>query len=291
MTMDRFTLIGFGEVGQILANDLVSAVHTLHVWDIKFPDKDSPPSRALKEMDVTPDESAQAAVAGADLVISAVTAAQTVNAANDAAPGLKSGAFYLDLNSASPANKMKAARIVGAAGGRFVEATVMAPFKPKRLTSPILLGGPHAQEFVHSAKDLGFTGAEVFSHEFGKASAAKMCRSVMIKGIEALLTESLLAARHSGVEETVLESLSNIFPGPDWRTLARYMISRSLIHGARRAEEMREAVHTVENAGIDPWMSASIAKRQDWAAQHQSAADEGDLSATLDAILNARKPF
>ena len=101
-----------------------------------------------------------------------------------------------------------------------------------------------------SVSSLGFTGASVFAREVGKASAAKMCRSVMVKGMEALLTESLLTARRHGVEETVLASLKDLFPAADWRKLAQYMISRSLIHGKRRAEEMREVAQTVKNAGL-----------------------------------------
>src|SRR5205814_2940164 len=76
-----------------------------------------------------------------------------------------------------------------------------------------------------------------------------MCRSVIIKGMEALLAESLLTARRHGVEDAVLASLQDLFPVGDWRALARYMISRSLQHGRRRAEEMREAVKTVAEAG------------------------------------------
>jgi len=286
MTIAHIALIGFGEVGQILANDLGGTVESLTVWDITFPDQDSPPSCALKNFDVTPCDSARQNAALADLVISAVTAAQTVTAAQDAAPSLEAGAYYLDLNSASPDNKKQAAHIINEAGGRFVEATVMAPFTPKRLASPILLGGPFAETFLDTSSALGFAGAEVFSSEYGKASAAKMCRSVLIKGIEALLTESLLTARHTGVDEAVLDSLNDLFPGPDWRALARYMIRRSVMHGARRAEEMSEAARTVREAGIDSWMSESIAKRQNWAAHHYDTADQGELGAMLDAILN-----
>jgi 3-hydroxyisobutyrate dehydrogenase-like beta-hydroxyacid dehydrogenase len=148
-----------------------------------------------------------------------------------------------------------------------------------------LLGGPHANDFLSLAQSLGFSGARVFAAEVGKASAAKMCRSVMVKGIEALLTESMLAARKHGVEETVLSSLSDLFPGPDWRKLAQYMISRSLIHGTRRAEEMREVAHTVANTGLQPHMSAACAERQDWAAQYRAAADAESLEAMLDSIL------
>ena len=93
---------------------------------------------------------------------------------------------------------------------------VMAPIGPKRIATPMLLGGPHAEDFLPLGKEIGFTGMSFFSADYGKASAAKMCRSVMVKGIEALLTESLIPARHYGVEETVLASLSDLFPVGDW---------------------------------------------------------------------------
>jgi 3-hydroxyisobutyrate dehydrogenase-like beta-hydroxyacid dehydrogenase len=125
----------------------------------------------------------------------------------------------------------------------------------------------------------------VFSDVIGRASAAKMCRSVVIKGIEALLTESLVAARRYGVEETVLESLHGMLPVGDWRVLSRYMISRSLHHGRRRAAEMREVAITVAETGIEPSMSAACAERQDWAAAHGAAKDHESLEALLDAIL------
>jgi 3-hydroxyisobutyrate dehydrogenase-like beta-hydroxyacid dehydrogenase len=160
----------------------------------------------------------------------------------------------------------------------------MSPVPPKRIATPILLGGPHAAGFLPLAHDLGFAAASVFSTELGKASAAKMCRSVMVKGIEALLSESLLAARSYGVEDTVLKSLDDLFPGPDWPTLSRYMISRTLEHGRRRAEEMHEVARTVSEAGLAPYMSAATAERQDWAPQYAAALSEQDLGAMLDAI-------
>jgi 3-hydroxyisobutyrate dehydrogenase-like beta-hydroxyacid dehydrogenase len=117
--------------------------------------------------------------------------------------------------------KRTVASIVDGAGARYVEGAVMSPIGPKRIASPILLGGAHAEDFLKLARPLGFAGASVFAREVGRASAAKMCRSVMVKGMEALLTESLLAARRHGVEATVLESLQNLFPAADWRKLAQ----------------------------------------------------------------------
>ena len=279
-------LIGFGEVGQTLATDLRDRGHVnLVAWDTLFSDERSGPSRAAAAGLAKATGDVHAALATAELVICAVTAAQCVDAARSAAPHLSRGAYFVDLNSVAPQTKLRAAAIIAARGGRYVEAAVMAPIGPKRIATPILLGGPHAIEFQSLAHALGFTGMRAFSSDIGKASAAKMCRSVMVKGIEALLAESLLSARRYGVEDTVLESLDNLFPGLDWPTLGGYMISRSLQHGRRRAEEMREVAVTVRDAGIEPHMSLAIAARQDWAAAYSTSAGIQPLAPMLDSIL------
>ncbi len=145
----------------------------------------------------------------------------------------------------SPGVKTQAAALIEGCGARYVEAAIMSPIQSETRRLADAVRGKHATAFLPLARQLGFSGAQVFSDQIGRASAAKMCRSVMIKGMEALLAESLLSARHYGVESTVIDSLRNLFPGTDGSTLARYMISRSLIHGKRRAEEMREVAQTV----------------------------------------------
>ena len=163
----------------------------------------------------------------------------------------------------------------------------MASVPPKRLRTPILLGGPHGAAFERVAArfDMDLT---VFSTEIGRASSVKMCRSVMIKGLEALTTECMLAARHYGVEEDVLRTMGDTLPHPDWPGLARYVISRALIHGKRRAEEMREVARTVEDAGLEPLLSRAIAERQDWAwrrgVEMGPARNAPDLGVILDAL-------
>lgn len=248
-------LLGLGEVGSVLAEDLDGP---FVAWDTAFADPDSRASRTAARLGIT------AAPGGAELVISAVTAAN----AEAAAASVDPGHWFLDLNSASPQQKRRAAEIVERAGGRYVEAAVMSPINPKRLAAPILLGGPHAREFAGYASTLGFTGMTPFADTVGPASATKLCRSIMVKGIEALATESMLAARAWGVQDTVLASLGNLLPADDWPELAGYLISRTVEHGARRAEEMREAAATVEGAGAEPLMSLATARRQDWAATH-----------------------
>lgn len=263
MTAPRsMAIIGFGEVGQTFARQFhVAGLTDIRLFDILFADPASIPSQAAGPWKKC--AAASEAVAGAELIVSAVTAGSDLDAARSVLPGLAAGTWFWDLNSVSPGTKRQAAAIV--ARGRYVESAVMSSIPPKGIRSPMLLGGPHAKAFIEAMAsfDLDMT---FYADEIGQASAVKMCRSVLIKGLEALLTESMLAARHYGVERDVLASLKDTIPHPDWPKQAAYMISRALLHGRRRAEEMREVARTVEEAGVAPLLSRPIAERQDWAA-------------------------
>lgn len=279
----RIALIGLGEVGRVLAEELVTSA-TLSVWDVGFADPLSRATGNAHALGLAAATSAREAVVGAEVVISAVTAANDVAAARSAAAGVDVGAFFLDLNSAAPQSKQTAAAAFEAAGGRYVEAAVMSPIEPKRLAAPILLGGPHAKAFTDIGAQLGFTGLRVYSDGIGPAAATKLCRSVVVKGLETLLLESMIAARQWGVEDEVLASLSNIVPGADWPELARYMLSRAVQHGARRAQEMDEAAVTVEGAGLEPILAGACARRQAWAAQFGTGGTVADAASVADIV-------
>ena len=287
-TIRSICLLGFGEVGLVLAEELGGGAHCrLRAFDIRFDDEGSSASRNAARMPaVEAMTNAARAAAECDLIVSAVTASETVAAALSVTGGIRSGTWYLDLNSASPGSKSEVAGIIERAGGRFVEAAIMSPVEPERLASPILLGGPHAQSFLEPAAHLGFSGLTVYADRVGPASAAKMCRSVVIKGMESLLLESLIAARHYGVEEDVLALLQNLLPHPDWAGRARYMIGRSITHGVRRSAEMREAAGTVADAGLAPHMSDGCVRQQAEAVRFQAALAEESLPGLLDAILS-----
>lgn len=286
--MTHFAIIGFGEVGGIFARDLhqrgavrISAYDSSAVAQARAADTDY----------VDGCETPQAAADGADVVFVSVTAASVLDAMASLGGGLQHRPYVIDVNSVSPATKRAASHIVGEAGGRYVEAAVMTSVPPHGLSAPMLLGGPHAGDWMEAMRPFAMR-LEVFSADIGAASSVKMCRSVMIKGLEALATECLLAARHYGVDQQVLASLADTLPHPDWPQLARYLISRALLHGQRRAEEMREVARTVQDAGLVPLLSEAIAERQQWAAVQgrrlgpvTGATD--DLGSLLDALAAA----
>jgi 3-hydroxyisobutyrate dehydrogenase-like beta-hydroxyacid dehydrogenase len=140
---------------------------------------------------------------------------------------------------------------------------------------PLLLGGPEATALEPLLGELGFA-ARVASGTLGVASATKLCRSVVVKGLEAMLIESFTAARHYGVEEGVIASLRETFPGIDWEKQAAYFFQRVIEHGGRRSEEMREAAATVRDAGLEPWSATATAERQAWVAALAAEGRFGD---------------
>jgi 3-hydroxyisobutyrate dehydrogenase-like beta-hydroxyacid dehydrogenase len=263
----RIALIGYGEVGRILAEDLRAAEHVVATFDVKLASPVREPLRAhALRHGVTLAESHADAVGNAELVVCAVTASETVNAARACAGALPAGSYFVDFNSASPGAKVTAAEHVGrGSSARYVEAAVMGSVPPQRMKVPLLLGGPAAAAVAPLLSSLGFV-AKVVSDKLGVASATKMCRSVVVKGLEAMLIESLTAARHYGVEGEVIASLAETFPSIDWERQAAYFFQRVIEHGRRRSEEMREAAVTVRDAGLEPWSAAGTAERQAWVA-------------------------
>jgi len=264
----RVALIGYGEVGRILGCALrARGLASLSTFDRLFDDRARREAMLQRARDdgVLPAATAAAAVAEADLIVCAVTADQTSVAANSVGAGLRAGAFYVDVNSASPQTKCDCAALIDAAGGRYVEMAVMTSVPPYGIRVPMLSGGPHAAAAAPLLAALGFR-VEPASDKLGVASAIKMCRSVIVKGMEAIVVESYMTARHYGVEKQVLASLAETFPGLDWEKSGDYFFQRVVAHGRRRAEEMREAAATVREARLEPFMASAIADRQAWVA-------------------------
>ncbi|GLH79126.1 dehydrogenase [Bradyrhizobium sp. SSBR45G] len=265
-------LIGYGEVGKILAEDLRKDGVRVSAYDVKLADSRGDAMRGHADsIGVRLAASHAELAAQADFIVSAVTASQDVAVAEACAAAVKPGAWFLDFNSASPGAKQRAAALIDGAGGRYVEGAVMTSVPPYRIKVPLLLGGAGARELAPLLNDLGFA-AKFASDRLGVASATKMCRSIMIKGLEAMVIESFTTARAYGVEDAVLASLKETFPGIDWEKQGAYFFQRVIEHGRRRAEEVREVAETVRDIGLTPWSAQGTAERQTWVAD---LADDG----------------
>ncbi|HEY4805020.1 MAG TPA: DUF1932 domain-containing protein [Paraburkholderia sp.] len=260
----RVAIIGFGEVGPIFARAFADAGLHVSTFDIKLQD-DATRATILErasESGARVADDLVSALHGAQLVFSAVTASQAEAVASACAVHLVAGQTFIDLNSVSPAVKQRNSQAVERGGAQYVEAAVMAPVPPQGIRVPMLLGGRMAERTADVLNALGMR-AQAVATEVGLASAIKLCRSIMIKGMEAMCVQSMLAARQFGVDGRVLASLAASFPGMGWDSgYEAYLIGRVVEHGQRRSEEMREAAAMLDGLGMSSELANAIANVQ-----------------------------
>ncbi|MEH6692111.1 MAG: DUF1932 domain-containing protein [Pseudorhizobium pelagicum] len=286
--LSNIVFIGFGEAGHAIASGWSKTRReTVRAYDIALAEPGDE-ARAVRDRcrdtGIEAVESLQKALAGARLIFCLVTADQAPAAARTAAPYLEEGVLWLDCNSCAPQTKEKAALVIEAAGGKYVDVAVMAPVYPKRHQVPLLLAGPHAQETAPLLEQLEMRPT-ITGRNVGDASSVKMLRSVMIKGLEALTAECLLGARRAGVEEAVLASLQASDPGIDWRARSAYNLERMMVHGARRAAEVEEVCVTLQELGLPDWMSRGTVEWQRAVSALDLEPGEDDLATRADLVL------
>lgn len=286
---ESIAFIGFGEAGQTISRGLAkeAAQPALRAYDILFgAPAGAKLEAAAKALGVGLARDHVEAVREAGLVILVVTASSSLEATKSCLPGLRKGQLFLDMNSVSPRRKLETAALVAPTGAAYVDCAVMAPAAPYLHKVPCLVGGPGAAALAPRAAALGMK-MELVSDEVGQASAIKMFRSIVVKGLEALLVESMTACAEYGVEDRVLASLKETWPGIDWQKLSGYMIERVVTHGRRRAAEMREVSETLQSIGIDPLMAAATAERQQWVADLGVKASSQDRAELVGVIRKA----
>ncbi|MEI4488764.1 DUF1932 domain-containing protein [Frigidibacter sp. MR17.14] len=277
--------IGFGEAAEAFAKGWGSSVACrTRAFDEKSgPAADLPRARAAAS-GVTLCGTRDDALQGAGAVFCLVTADRATRAAEEAAAALAPGALWLDGNSCSPGAKRRSAEVIEAAGGRYVDVAIMAPVYPKLHETPLLIAGPHAVAALELLEELGMR-AKIAGPKVGEASATKMIRSVMIKGMEALTAECLLAARRAGIEDRILGSLSASNPEINWPKQAAYNLERMMVHGQRRAAEMREVAITLDELGLPNGLAGATADWQQRIGDLGLPAGEPSFAERSDAIL------
>lgn len=282
--VESVTFIGFGEAGQAFAGP-DGRTGQARAYDSLTDDPATRPDKFAdyRRCGIEGSDSLAGALDGARLVLSLVTADQAPIVARDAAPLLAPGALFCDMNSVSPGTKRQAAAAVEAGGASYVDVAIMSPVHPGRLGVPLLLSGLEAGAAGRELARIGFTNVRVVGAEVGQASAIKMIRSVMVKGIEALTAECLLAADSAGVTEEVLASLDASDKAMPWAKRADYNLDRMMVHGLRRADEMDEVVKTLDDLEVEPALSRAVAKRQREIGALGLAADTG-LAAKLQQV-------
>ncbi len=287
--MASIAMIGFGEAASAFASGWGPEIAArIAAFDIKTNDLATAEAKRsdYENAGVTGTETAAEVVAGAEMVFSLVTADQAEAAGASIAAGLTGPSLCFDCNSCAPAAKVRSAEKVEKAGGRYVDVAVMAPVYPGLHRTPLLVSGPHAADALKALESLGMVAREA-PGPVGTASAIKLCRSIMVKGLEAIGAECLLVARRLGVEEAVFRSMEASHPGFDWAAYVHEMTPRMVLHGTRRAAEMDAAAEMVRDQGLDGVMAQATAATEAALGRLAVDIDRDDHEAILDEMTAA----
>lgn len=284
--MTDIAFIGFGEAARAIVQGWRSSAEIrIAAYDIKLDGNAADEIHdACSGTGVICADTPAAALSQAQHVFCLVTADQAVSAARQSARHLRPGTLWFDGNSCAPDSKREAAKIVADAGGVYVDLAIMAPIHPGLHKTPMLVAGPKASLAILDRMEMQYryrgTG-------IGSASAVKMIRSIMIKGMEALSAECFLAARRADVLEDVLASLHSSDPQTDWHAKAGYNLERMMRHGLRRAAEMREVEATIAGLGLPADLASATVGWQQRIGELALRGCEGDVNDRLQMIDEA----
>jgi 3-hydroxyisobutyrate dehydrogenase-like beta-hydroxyacid dehydrogenase len=231
-------ILGLGEAGGTIAADLRAAGASVRGFDV---DPATQPDA----------ESAPAAVAGADLVVSLTTASEALVAARSVLDSLGPGQIYADANTSGAALKRELAALIEPTGARFADVALMAPVPGRGITTPVLASGAGAGAVAAILGPFGMPVTVLEDAEPGAAATRKLLRSVAWKGVAAVVNEALEAARAAGVEDWMRAELLGLFAGVDAGGIER-MEEGSRRHAERRAHEMADAAALLRELGVEP---------------------------------------
>jgi 3-hydroxyisobutyrate dehydrogenase-like beta-hydroxyacid dehydrogenase len=284
----KLGFIGFGGAGYGLAKGLREAgIEELHFHDRM---QETPPYAEVIERHATETgavraQSVRELLARVEVVISCVTGAMAIDVAREAAPFLRTGQLYADVNTASPHVKETVAVIVEKTGAAFTDAAMMGAIPTSLHRVPILASGSGAVRFLEQMQPYGMN-IRVIGAKPGQASAIKMFRSIFMKGLLSLFLEMLTATHRYGVDEMVLASIAESLDGTPFRETARQQMTKGSVNAERMAHEMEEVIVTLEELGVPSGMSRASREKLLWCAGFGLRERfGGELPSTLAEVL------
>lgn len=262
----RMGLIGYGEIGSTLGRGLrqsgLASVTAYDKYAFDGPFADLIQHRARDAGVALVGLPAELAVR-AEIILGVTPGSASLDSAEAFAPHLNPTHLFVDIASGTPKLKQAVAQRMEASGATVADASIMGTPRDGH-AMPILASGPGAERMRDALTPWGMR-IEAVGQAIGTASGIKILRSVVTKGLEALLVECILGARRYGVSEVVLASLGKTLARPFADTV-NGLLTTDVIHAARRAEEAAMSAEALADVGIEPVMTRATATRLDWVA-------------------------
>lgn len=238
------SILGLGEAGSHFANDLATMGVSVRGYD-PAPKRDLHPTIWLAASNAE-------AAHGADIILSVNLSAVAETVATEVLPALRPGQLYAEMNTASPDTKRAVANIVSPSDALVVDVAIMAPVPPKGIQTPFLVSGPGAASFAEKLLPLGLD-IDVLSNEMGEAATRKLLRSIVYKGVAAIIGEAIAAGQAFGLEPYIHDQIRSVIGGND--ALIGRFLEGSKTHALRRSHELEAVVQMLTARDVEPVMS------------------------------------
>jgi 3-hydroxyisobutyrate dehydrogenase-like beta-hydroxyacid dehydrogenase len=265
----RLGLIGYGEVGSTLGQGLraegLREIVSYDKYAFDGPFRHLIQSRAA-EAGVPLVRSPAELAARGDVILGVTPGSASIESAEAFAPHINKQHIFIDLASATPKVKQAVGRTLGGTGTNIADASIMGTPHADGHRLPILASGPAAQCFHELMSPWGLK-IERVDGDLGAASGIKIMRSVIAKGLEALLVECMLGASRYGIDDVVLRSFGKFMNSRSFEEMANFLLVTDVIHAERRAHEARMSADALEEIGVDPVMTRATAERLQWVCE------------------------
>lgn len=238
----KIAILGLGEAGSHFANDLAQMGVIVTGYDPN-PLRALHPSVAIKESNA---EAAQ----NADIIFSANLSSVSTEIAEQLVGVLEPHQFFCEMNTSGPEKKQKIASILAPSGVKMIDLAIMAPVPPKGIMTPLLASGEYAAEFLEKIKPLNLDILIVENGKIGDAATRKLLRSIVYKGIAAVVCEAMEAGQTFGMESYIRGQISSLIGGND--DLIDRFVEGSRTHALRRMHEMEAVIEMLEEQNLDP---------------------------------------
>jgi len=270
--MKSIGFIGFGEAAYNISKGLSEEGMEIHImaFDVALAGETGNSyfqtvTQRIDDAKIVSVKEISALVSASDILISAVPAVHATEVVNSVLPFIRKDQLFADVTTSSPVNKQKFAKLIEERGCLFVDSAMMGPLPVYKHKVPMFASGSGANRWKKEMTPFGMS-IQVVGDVAGRASQIKLTRSIFMKGLEALLVETMMLARKCGIEDCVLESLEETMNKVDFRSTVTRLISGDTIHSNRRYHELQEAAEELKKMDIEPLVTEGAKKRLGYSA-------------------------
>jgi 3-hydroxyisobutyrate dehydrogenase-like beta-hydroxyacid dehydrogenase len=264
----RVGFIGFGEAARVFAGGLHRAGAELTAF-CRGPRHAPPYAPGFRQeaaaLGVELVDTLEDLARRAEVLVSAVATSAAAAVAAEIAPLLGEGQLFADINAVPPSAKEAIAAAVTARGARFADVELMGAASLYGIGVPLYVSGSGAEQFERLFAPLGLQVTRV-PGPAGAAATLKMFRSVVTKGMEAIIVEAMFAAFRAGVAREAFTAITEPMDAVKFSDFARMCVTSDPLHAGRRAEEMASVGGFLREIGVEPIMVEATRRRLAWSA-------------------------